>query len=178
MDATAQSLLVDAWHMFHGNPAPPAGSSAAARLAEAKRWLGYLESPADSNQTVFGQWYGMDHQPWCAMFVAYCDCHGEPTGSFKAGSRYAYVPYILDDARADRNGLTITTTPKAGDLVIYDWENNGEPDHVGLFEGWASDSTFTAVEGNTSIDNNSNGGEVMRRTRTADSSVDFVRVAA
>lgn len=25
-----------------------------------------------NNDSIFGKWYGMNHQPWCAMFVSYC----------------------------------------------------------------------------------------------------------
>lgn len=179
MDATAQALLVDAWHEFHGAPdRPSAGTSAAARLAKAKSYLGVKESPAGSNKTDFGAWYGMNGQPWCAIFVTYCDqLGGNPTPSFSRGTRYAYVPYILNDARNGANGLTGTNNPEPGDLVIYDWEDNSEPDHIGVFESWIDASRFNAIEGNTSIDNNSDGGQVMRRTRTRNYQVSFVRVA-
>ncbi len=116
--------------------------------------------------------------PWCAMFVTYCyevDAGGSP--SFERGSRYAYVPYIVQDARADRNGLTVTSQPMPGDLVCYDWQRDGTYDHVGIFEAGTANS-WTAVEGNTSTSNNSNGGEVMRRQRSSsDAAVVFVRVA-
>ena len=181
MDAKAQSLLVDAWNTFHGAPMPPQpGSAAQARLAKAKAYLGVKENPAGSNKQEFGAWYGMNGEPWCAIFCTFADQKGgRPTQAFVRGSRYAYVPYVLADAQKAKYGLSVTHSPKAGDLVIYDWEQNKEPDHIGVFEGWVSGSTsqFTAIEGNTSIDNNSNGGQVMRRTRTADNRVTFVRVA-
>lgn len=178
MDAMAQSLLVDAWQEFHGKPpVSSTGLASAARLAKAKSYLGLKESPPNSNETVFCDWYGMVG-PWCAIFVTYCDqCGGRPTPTFKRGQRYAYVPYILQDARNGANGLRGTGEPKPGDLVIYDWEDNGEPDHIGVFEGWVSASQFTAIEGNTSIDSNSDGGQVMRRTRTDNYQVQFVTVA-
>ena len=31
--------------------------------------LGYKETPANSNRTKYGAWYGLDGQPWCVMFV-------------------------------------------------------------------------------------------------------------
>ena len=180
MDAKAQDLLVKAWNEFHGAPEPaPSGSSAAARLAKARSYIGVKENPAGSNKTVFGDWYGMNGQPWCAMFVTYCDqLSGRKSQAFKQGSRYAYVPYVLTDAQNGAHGLHGTSSPKPGDLVIYNWDGN-EPDHIGIFEGWVSGSKtqFTAIEGNTSVDNNSNGGQTMRRTRTANNQVTFVRVA-
>jgi hypothetical protein len=61
----------------------------------------------------------------------------------------------------------VTGDPVAGDLVCYDWAGDGTFDHVGLFEGWTSGRAFTAIEGNTSTSDDSNGGAVMRRQRDA-----------
>jgi CHAP domain len=148
-------------------------------LEEAKKWIGTKESPAGSNKVEFSRWYGMVG-PWCAMFVTYCYEHGargigKDSPTFMRGSRYAYVPYVLNDARNGRNGLSLTSTPEAGDLVIYDWNRDANPDHIGIFEKWVSATQFSAREGNTSINSDSNGGEVMRRTRTAGSGVVFAR---
>ena len=123
----------------------------------------------------------MNGQPWCAMFVTWAyelaaDELGLDSPSFVRGSRYAYVPYVVGDARAGRYGLSTTDDPIPGDLVCFDWELNGEHDHIGLFERWTSGtSTFESIEGNTSTSSNSNGGQVMRRSRGR-SGVVFVRV--
>jgi hypothetical protein len=149
-------------------------------LAKAKAFLGYTESPPGTNGNVFGEWYGMNFEPWCAMFVSYCFEHVGDSPSFVRGSRYSYCPYLLADARAGRYGLTLTGSPVPGDLVLYDWERNDEPDHIGFFEEWTGGRTFHAIEGNTAVGNNSNGGQVMRRIRDAaepDYLVYFVRVA-
>ena len=183
MDANAANLVAQAYELYGGGePAPPVPSPRSTReraLAGARRHLGEVESPAGSNHTRFGVWYGVDFQPWCAIFCTYCfEQEAGGSSSFKRGSSYAYVPYIVSDARNNRNGLSVTSTPIAGDLVCYDWGFDGTFDHVGLFEAWATSSTFTAVEGNTSTSNNSNGGEVMRRQRRlGEQAVVFVRVA-
>jgi hypothetical protein len=179
MDATAVDLINAAWERFGGNPAPPAtgGSAAQARLAKAQTQIGVKEAPANSNQCKYCDWYGMVG-PWCAMFATWCDqTGGAATTSFVRGSRYAYVPYIVQDARYGRYGLSITSSPKPGDLVCYDWSRDGEYDHVGIFES-GNGSSWSAVEGNTSTSNNSNGGQVMRRQRSkSDAAIVFVRVA-
>ena len=65
--------------------------------------------------------------------------------------------------------------PEAGDVVFYDWNNDGRYDHTGLFIQWLNKGQkFQAVEGNTSIGNDSNGGKVMVRERSA-KGVIFVR---
>jgi hypothetical protein len=180
MDANAQNLIALAYQQFHAPP-PPKQTTRERALDGATGWLGYTESPAGSNHTTFGEYYGMDLQPWCAMFVTYCyevEAGGSP--SFARGSRYAYVPYIVSDAAKATNGLTITQAPNPGDLVCYDWEQDGTFDHVELFES-GSPGSFSAVGGNTSSDNNgsqSNGGGVYRRQRSnSQASVLFVRVA-
>jgi hypothetical protein len=167
MDATAANLIAEAYYALHPPP-PPKQTTRERALAGAQQHIGYTEQPAGSNHTVFGSWYGMDYQPWCAMFVTYCyevEAGGSPT--FVRGSRFSYVPYIVGDARNGRNGLTLTDDPVAGDLVCYDWEGDNTFDHIGLFEEWSGGRTFFAVEGNTSTSSNSNGGEVMRRSRDA-----------
>jgi hypothetical protein len=177
LDDYARELLRQAVHFHKGDTS----TVRAAALAEARSWLGYVESPAGSNANTFGAWYGMNYEPWCAMFVTYCYELAGPSPSFERGLRYAYCPYILDDAHARRNGLATTLEPKPGDLVLYDWSADGGGglvDHVGLFEGWTGESTFTAIEGNTSTSNNSNGGQVMRPERSLDDAdIYFVRVA-
>jgi hypothetical protein len=52
-----------------------------------------------------------------------------------------------------------------GDVALYDWERDGVVDHFGLIYTVAG-SAFRAIEGNTAIGNDSNGGEVMVRSRT------------
>jgi hypothetical protein len=69
--------------------------------------------------------------------------------------------------RAKQNGW-ITTTPKEGDIVLFDWNHDGKHDHTGIFVRWVTKTTFECIEGNTSPNNNgsqSNGGGVYKRTR-------------
>ena len=181
MDAYSVDLINEAFERYGGHEPPPEPTSSLRQrsLAKAQTQLGIKESPANSNQCKYTAWYGMVG-PWCAMFCTWCYETTGDSPSFAQGNYYAYVPYIVGDARAGRRGLSTTDSPIPGDLVCYDWQWNGEYDHVGIFESWqsGSGSTFTAIEGNTSLDNNSNGGEVMRRTRRVpDQATVFVRVA-
>ena len=175
MDSVAQNLINSA---FSQSQKPPETLRSLA-LACAITQLGVRESPPESNRCKYTDWYGMVG-PWCAMFVTWCYETSGNSPAFAQGVNYAYVPYIVSDARNGRNSLVVPSSPLPGDLVCYDWQNNGEFDHVGLFEEWAgtAPSQFTAIEGNTSTSNDSNGGEVMRRTRdTRSQDTVFVRVA-
>jgi hypothetical protein len=137
--------------------------------------LGVRESPADSNDgpivRVFQAVTGAYKQPWCASFVMW--------GLLKAGydiglfKRSAYCPYILSRARV----LHMTTTaPKPGDLVLFDWGHDGVSDHIGMVEKVCGGGVYSTIEGNTSLGNQSNGGQVMRRTRYQRDIAGFVRL--
>lgn len=173
------------------NPPLPVTTARAAALDRAIDELGTKESPPQTNQNPYGKWYGEDGVPWCAIFTTWAYENGAHDAGFPNGhptfqsvkvagtnDRYDYVPYVVSDARGGRYGLTVTTTPMPGDLVCFDWNWNGEYDHIGLFEKWTDGTTiFSAIEGNTSLNNNSNGGEVMRRSRNKNSQgTVFVRV--
>jgi CHAP domain len=176
MDEYAASLIDEAFERFGGSePAPdPVGSIRVAALERAIGELGTAEYPHGSNLNPYGEWYGMNGSPWCAMFTTWAYVL-EGSTRLARGSRYAYVPYVVADARARRYGLETTDDPIPGDLVCFDWELDTVYDHIGVFERWTGSSSFDSIEGNTSTSNNSNGGQVMRRSRNR-SGVVFVRV--
>jgi hypothetical protein len=181
MDDYAASLINQAWDAYGGTepPPPPASTVRQMALATAITQIGTVESPPGSNMQPYGVWYGMNGVPWCALFASWCfEYSGNGSPSFKAGSYYSYVPYVVADARNALNGLKTTDSPIPGDLVCYDWAGDTIYDHVGIFEKWVDSNIFSAIEGNTSDADNSNGGQVMRRQRskTGQATV-FVRVA-
>lgn len=66
-------------------------------------------------------------------------------------------PFVVDHVarhRALGSWLGRTSTPRPGDEVMFDWEGDGKPNHVGLVETVIGD-TFTTIEGNS--------GDVCRR---------------
>lgn len=143
---------------------------------EAGKYIGQTEHPANSNRSMFSVWYGIIGA-WCAMF---CSFVGVRVGSkvFKKGKFYAYVPYIHMDAKAGRNNLAITYNPVTGNLALFDWDNDGVPDHVGFFGEWTDKShmKFKGREGNTGPHNFSNGGMVMNTLRSKSDVIAFVHV--
>ena len=147
-------------------------------LAEASKYIGVSEEPAGSNKVMFSEWYGMTG-PWCAMFVTYCFVKAG-SKSFIKGSRYAYCPYVLADAKASRNGLRVIpkTDVRTGDIVLFDWNRDGTADHIGLvvMPPAKKKATFTTIEGNTSGTNPSDGGMVATMSRVTSDVIAFVRV--
>lgn len=130
--------------------------------------VGTKESPANSNMTKYGAWFGFNGVAWCAIFVSWVFAHaGWPLPSIgftkgMAGCQTA-VKYFRD------KGLLIHSHDlKVGDIVFFDWNGDGRYDHVGIFNGWKDkeSGTMYTIEGNTSLTNQSNGGEVMSRKRS------------
>lgn len=131
------------------------------QIAEAE--IGYTELPPNSNKTKFGKWFGFDGVAWCAIFVSWCyDKAGYPLGNI--GYTKGYAGCQSGVAYFTKNKC-ITTTPVEGDIVFFDWNGDGRYDHTGIFVKWIDKVTFETIEGNTSLTNQSNGGEVMRRKR-------------
>ena len=137
--------------------------------------IGVTEMPPNSNLQKFGKWFGFDGAAWCGIFCSWAyDQAGHSLGKMDFWKGFASVPFAYGFYSA-RNKLT--TDPKPADMVIYDWPGNKEKyDHVGLFEHWIDrgKGLFSAIEGNTSPTNQSNGGSVMRRQRDMKNVVCFV----
>lgn len=131
-------------------------------LELAKTQVGTKESPQYSNNQKYGVWYGLNYQPWCAIFVTWCFVNSGDTRTFARSSRSAWALWPLNMARANLYGLSVTTHPEPGDLVVY---THGEG-HIGIFDKWLDTlGSFQTVEGNTSAESDANGGEVEIRQR-------------
>jgi hypothetical protein len=58
---------------------------------------------------------------------------------------WAYVPSLLDDFR---NANRVVSDPAPGQIVIYDWDQDGVPDHTGFVDSVIDENTIWAIEGN------------------------------
>jgi len=142
---------------------------------------GVKEVPANSNSgprvTKYQSSTGAYGAPWCGSFVAWAyGCAGRPLAGFNA----AYVPSYVHTARAGQSGLSVVSASSVvpGDLACYDWQGDGECDHIGIVtRKVTAGGDFEAIEGNTSVSSNSNGGEVMLRNRNTNSVGCFIRVS-
>lgn len=129
----------------------------------AEKEIGYMEDPADSNNTKYGKWFGFDGVAWCAMFVSWVyDQAGHPLGQISHPKGYAGCQFGFN--YFNKKGLIITD-PKEGDIVFFDWNGDGRYDHTGIFVKRLDKKYFETIEGNTSMTNQSNGGQVMKRKR-------------
>lgn len=113
--------------------------------------------------------------PWCAAFV--CGMYAD-VGCPIPEPRRAGVEFL--DQWASKLGFYVKSgIARRGDIVCYDWNDDHWDDHVGIVLRVISLGPFgviKTVEGNTSLGNDSNGGEVMIRTRRLSGNVRFLRV--
>ena len=126
--------------------------------------LGVKESPANSNRQKYGKEYGVNGTAWCCQFVWWVFKHAGAAALFYGGKKTAYCPTLMNYYK--KQGQFVTKNFKPGDIIFFDFNGNGQPDHVGIVEKVSGNKIYT-IEGNTSTSNDANGGSVMRRTRTA-----------
>lgn len=127
-------------------------------LAVARKELGVRESPAGSNRTKYGTWYGLDGQPWCMMFIQWVFAQAGVELPVKTASCGTFM------RAAQAAGQWVTSGYLPGDIVIYDFPGGAATDHCGIVVTALTGGVRT-IEGNTGVGNDSNGGEVMERTR-------------
>ena len=131
-------------------------------LAIARGELGNTESPAGSNRTKYGKWFGLDGNPWCLMFIMWVFAQA----GVKLPLRTASCGELMRAAR--EAGCWVATDFRPGDVVIYDFSGKRKTtQHCGIVEMELPDYGVQAIEGNTSQGGGSqdNGGMVCRKTR-------------
>lgn len=138
--------------------------TAAALIDIARREIGTVERPANSNRQKYGAAYGMDGVAWCNQFTWWCF---REAGLSALTPKSAYTPATYDWYR--RKGLT-GTAPRPGALVFFDFPNDGvnRISHIGIVEAVNRDGSITTIEGNTSsgsAGSQRDGGGVYRRVR-------------
>lgn len=134
----------------------------------AEREVGYQEGR--NNDTKYGKWYGLNHQPWCAMFVSWVfnkSGHGDevaastPKGfaSCDAGLKWF----------AKKGKLIPIGQAKPGDIAFFQFDADAQPDHVGIVvKNQKRLKGLVCIEGNTSsgvAGSQANGDGVYKRTR-------------
>ena len=96
----------------------------------------------------FWQWYGFNSRvEWCAIFVSWV--------ANEAGYLNTAIPKF---AQCHNQGIvwfqTMSLwhgrgfTPKSGDIIFFDWEQDGHSDHVGIVEKVSNGKVYT-IEGNS-----------------------------
>lgn len=135
-------------------------------IAEARSHVGYVEGEGKKN--MFGEWYGANGSPWCAAFVSYV-LNKSGHGHTIAGAQTAKGFNSCGKGIAHFKKLKAwhpVAEAKVGDLAFFDWNHDGEQDHVGIISKVDLGSRMVKViEGNTSDKSHSNGGVVKEQWR-------------
>lgn len=113
------------------------------------------------NLTKYGEWYGLNGNPWCAMFISWVAWKGKALSIIP---KHAYTPAGADYFKGlGRWG----NTPHVGDIVYFDTAGLGRISHVGIVEKVFDDGSFYSIEGNTNAAGSREGTVVRRQKRTS-----------
>lgn len=116
------------------------------------------------NTDFYGHEVSGEKYQWCCVFVWDVFRMAGCSEAFYDGGKTAGCVEV--QAWGRNNDLIIPTElAQPGDLILFDWEPNGIPNHIGIFYNINENGTIQTIEGNTGFGNNSNGGKVMVRTR-------------
>ena len=96
----------------------------------------------------YWSWYGFEGRvEWCACFVSWC---ADQCGYIESGIIPKFAGCVDGANWFKGNGQWQDRNyePQAGNIIFFDWEGDGETDHVGIVEKCENDVVYT-VEGNS-----------------------------
>ena len=94
-------------------------------------------------------WYGYGRRvEWCAIFVSWCE---DQCGYIDGMKAPAFENVGVGGSWFERHDqwLDKESSPEPGDLIFFDWQQDGDRDHVGIVTSVKDGMVFT-VEGNSS----------------------------
>lgn len=96
----------------------------------------------------YWSWYGFNSRvEWCACWVSWCanECGYIDSGVIPKFAGCVNGSQWFKDRGQWQDG---SFTPEAGQIIFFDWEGDGETDHVGIVERVENGTVYT-VEGNS-----------------------------
>ena len=103
----------------------------------------------NSGGQKFWSWYGFDSRvEWCACFVSWC---ADQSGLIASGNvpKFSLCRDGVSWFQGKNKWQSGGTTPTAGMIIFFDWDHDGNSDHVGIVEKCEGGRVYT-VEGNSS----------------------------
>ena len=103
----------------------------------------------NSGGEKFWSWYGFDsHVEWCACFVSWC---ADQSGLIESGKvpKFSLCSSGVTWFQGKNKWQSGGTTPSAGMIIFFDWDHDGNSDHVGIVEKCEGGRVYT-IEGNSS----------------------------
>ena len=129
-----------------------AGAEKMANVAAHELSWGFHEDNAN-NITPYGEWYGMNGEPWCAMFVSWCAKQAGILDGYGVSKvpRFAYCPYGVEWYRTRKKFYRANNDYKVrlGDTVFFWNTTDNAVGHTGIVVA-ATTTTITSIEGNAS----------------------------
>ena len=141
-------------------------------MSHATYRLGYYAPDDPEPGSEAGRWLANKmNQPWLAgpstdiwWCMAFVSMVFDMAGEIDAIGGYSYN---TDVTRSRMDEVAIADAQR-GDVVLFDWDNDGRTDHVGIVEANLGGGWLQTIEGNTSPSNagsQSAGNGVYRRQR-------------
>jgi len=101
---------------------------------------------------------GMKGGAWCCAYVCYGFNQGGAKNLWYGGKKVTYCPTAITWCRANLAEIPLYLAMPC-DVIFFDWQPNGTPDHIGFVKNRISTTSIETHEGNTS------GGIVAEKTR-------------
>lgn len=105
----------------------------------------------DNAGTYYSEWYIGDYEsnpgwnsstPWCACFLSWA------AQNISNAPRFANVDTGIAWFQTNNKFLSKGSTPIPGDYIFFDWEQDTDPDHVGVVL-YVHDNMIYTIEGNS-----------------------------
>lgn len=116
---------------------------------------GLILDEGRSTGQYYAEWYaqGMDTEdlwngdtPWCACFLSWG--LAQVKDNLADTPQYANVEKFMEEYFYPSSWKAKSETPEPGDIIFFDWDGNGDADHVGAVLLVSGDAVYT-IEGNS-----------------------------
>lgn len=139
-------------------------------IKSSEKWLNYQEKANNYNE--FGKYFNMNNVAWCYLFVSYVLI-------VEAGIKISPCAYVPTGYNWYKKNKKLFSSPLPADLVFFDFNKDGIPEHIGICIKDNGDGTITTIEGNTSsgkVGSQDNGDGVYKRIRSKSLILGYGRV--
>jgi len=137
-------------------------------LELAKKEVDAKYKEGNNNDTKFGKWYGINNQPWCAMFVSWVFSQSGSTALVGVQTPKGFHNCDSGLAYFRKHGqLVDVKDAQPGDIVFFNLDGvSGTSEHVGIiYVNQHEQGQMVCFEGNTGTSGSANGDGCYKKTR-------------
>lgn len=129
-------------------------------MKNAKELLAIASKHLGQGGATFRKYCGLPSgAAWCNAFVSYIFHEGGDSSLYCNGTKQTYCPTSIKWCKKNLAQIPLYLALPS-DVIYFDWERNGVPNHIGFVRSKVSTSTINTIEGNTS-------NKVMNKSRPA-----------